>query len=84
MALPDVEIEPSKATTYFTPAQCPAAGTAANPQTSGNAIPKLYTPLKVRGVTFQNRLGVCPPSPLIFRQGNSDTVPASEVKRSIY
>ncbi|KAL2784907.1 hypothetical protein BJX66DRAFT_74496 [Aspergillus keveii] len=60
MALPDVEIEPSKATTYFTPAQSPAAGTAANPQTSGNAIPKLYTPLKVRGVTFQNRLGLAP------------------------
>jgi hypothetical protein len=65
MALPDVDIEPSKATTYFTPAQSPAAGTAANPQTSGNAIPKLYTPLKVRGVTFQNRLGVCSLSPLL-------------------
>ncbi|KAL2867219.1 NADH:flavin oxidoreductase/NADH oxidase [Aspergillus lucknowensis] len=60
MALPDVVIEPARDIPYFTPAQSPAAGTAANPQTSGNAIPKLYTPLKVRGVTFHNRLGLSP------------------------
>lgn len=60
MAVPDVDIAPAEGIPYFTPAQSPAAGTAANPQTSGNAIPKLYTPLTVRGVTFQNRLGVCP------------------------
>ncbi|KAL2824372.1 hypothetical protein BDW59DRAFT_147562, partial [Aspergillus cavernicola] len=60
MALPDIEIEPAQGIPYFTPAQSPAAGTAANPQTSGKAIPKLYTPLTVRGVTFQNRLGLAP------------------------
>ncbi|KAL3457411.1 hypothetical protein BJX64DRAFT_280662 [Aspergillus heterothallicus] len=60
MGIPDIDIEPSKATSYFTPAQSPAAGTAANPQTNGNAIPKLYQPLTVRGVTFQNRLGLAP------------------------
>ncbi|BCS28576.1 NADH:flavin oxidoreductase/NADH oxidase [Aspergillus puulaauensis] len=60
MAVPDVDIAPAEGIPYFTPAQSPAAGTAANPQTSGNAIPKLYTPLTVRGVTFQNRLGLAP------------------------
>ncbi|KAL4945249.1 hypothetical protein BDV06DRAFT_45100 [Aspergillus oleicola] len=60
MAIPDVDIAPAQGTPYFTPAQDPAAGTAANPQTSGAAVPKLYTPLTVRGVTFQNRLGLAP------------------------
>jgi hypothetical protein len=58
MGIPDVENTPAEGIPYFTPAQSPPAGTAADPQTSGNGIPKLYTPLKVRGVTFQNRLGV--------------------------
>ncbi|KAL4803131.1 hypothetical protein BDV18DRAFT_145190 [Aspergillus unguis] len=60
MAVPDVENVPAAGIPYFTPAQNPPAGTAANPQTSGNAVPKLYTPLTVRGVTFQNRLGLAP------------------------
>ncbi|KAL4783309.1 hypothetical protein BJX76DRAFT_330312 [Aspergillus varians] len=60
MALPDIDVTPAQGIPYFTPAQSPAAGTAANPQTSGNAIPKLYTPFTVRGVTFQNRLGLAP------------------------
>ncbi|KAL4876699.1 hypothetical protein BJY04DRAFT_140428 [Aspergillus karnatakaensis] len=60
MALPDVENTPAQGIPYFTPAQIPAAGTAADPQTSGNGIPKLYQPLTVRGVTFQNRLGLAP------------------------
>ncbi|KAL5043037.1 hypothetical protein BDW71DRAFT_131227 [Aspergillus fruticulosus] len=60
MALPDVENTPAAGIPYFTPAQNPPAGTAASPQTSGNAVPKLYTPLTVRGVTFQNRLGLAP------------------------
>ncbi|KAL4960002.1 NADH:flavin oxidoreductase/NADH oxidase [Aspergillus stella-maris] len=60
MAVPDIDIAPAQGIPYFTPAQDPAAGTAANPQTSGSAIPKLYTPLTVRGVTFQNRLGLAP------------------------
>lgn len=75
MAVPDVDIAPAEGIPYFTPAQSPAAGTAANPQTSGNAIPKLYTPLTVRGVTFQNRLGVCSystPNPLLQSQGKKE------------
>ncbi|PYH32660.1 NADH:flavin oxidoreductase/NADH oxidase [Aspergillus neoniger CBS 115656] len=56
----DIKIEPAKGISYFTPAQQTPAGTAANPQTSGKAIPKLFQPITIRGLTFQNRLGVSP------------------------
>lgn len=58
MSIPDVDIAPAPGISYFTPAQDPPAGTAANPQTSGKPVPKLYQPLTIRGLTFQNRLGV--------------------------
>jgi len=58
MSLPDVDIKPAEGISYFTPAQEPPAGTAANPQTSGQAIPKLFQPLTIRGVTFPHRIGV--------------------------
>ncbi|PMD31316.1 NADH-dependent flavin oxidoreductase-like protein [Hyaloscypha variabilis F] len=47
--------EPAPNTPYFTPIQNPPAGTAlsANP-------PTLFTPLKIRDVTFQNRIWVAP------------------------
>ncbi|KAI0948189.1 hypothetical protein AcW1_009770 [Taiwanofungus camphoratus] len=45
---------------YFTPAQNPPAGTAVKPQPDGEAIPKLFTPLKIRGVEFQNRIFLSP------------------------
>ncbi|PYI09779.1 FMN-linked oxidoreductase [Aspergillus sclerotiicarbonarius CBS 121057] len=51
---------PAPGISYFTPAQDPPAGTAANPQTSGKPVPKLFQPLTIRGVTFQNRLGLAP------------------------
>ncbi|OOF94961.1 hypothetical protein ASPCADRAFT_208599 [Aspergillus carbonarius ITEM 5010] len=51
---------PAEGISYFTPAQNPPAGTAANPQTSGKPVPKLFHPLTIRGVTFQNRLGLAP------------------------
>lgn len=56
--LPDVDIEPAPGLSYFTPAQNPPSGTAASPQSSGRPVPKLFQPLTVRGVKFQNRLGV--------------------------
>lgn len=56
--IPDIENKPAQGISYFTPAQTPAAGTAANPQSDGAAIPKLFQPLSVRGLTFQNRIGV--------------------------
>jgi len=43
---------------YYTPAQVPPAGFAADPQPNGRSPPKLFQPLKIRGVTFQNRIMV--------------------------
>ncbi|KAJ6014748.1 hypothetical protein N7540_009339 [Penicillium herquei] len=60
MTWPDVPTKPAEGISYFTPAQEPPAGTARNPQTSGKSIPKLFQPLTIRGMTFQNRLGVAP------------------------
>ncbi|KAI1771070.1 NADPH dehydrogenase [Hypoxylon cercidicola] len=45
---------------FYTPAQEPPAGTAVNPQPDGSPIPKLFTPLTIRGVTFQNRIFLSP------------------------
>lgn len=59
MTVTDLVNHPAQGISYFTPAQNPPAGTAANPQTSGKPVPKLFHPLTIRGVTFQNRLGVC-------------------------
>ncbi|KAF4183382.1 hypothetical protein CNMCM8694_002500 [Aspergillus lentulus] len=60
MTVVDIDVPPAEGIPYFTPAQNPPAGTAANPQTNGQKIPKLFTPLTIRGVTFQNRLGLAP------------------------
>lgn len=45
---------------YFTPAQDPPAGTAFDPQEDEKPIPKLFQPLKIRGMTMQNRTMVSP------------------------
>jgi len=45
---------------YFTPAQEPPAGSALDPQPDGKTIPKLFKPLKLRGLTLQNRIMVSP------------------------
>ncbi len=42
---------PAPNTPYFTPIQSPPAGTALSPDP-----PTLFTPLKIRDVTFQNRI----------------------------
>ncbi|CAG7924874.1 unnamed protein product [Penicillium olsonii] len=57
---PDVHIKAAPGVPFHTPAQSPPAGTARNPQTSGKPIPKLFQPLTVRGMSFQNRLGLAP------------------------
>ncbi|RDW91786.1 hypothetical protein BP5796_01180 [Coleophoma crateriformis] len=57
---PDIPIKAAPGISYFTPAQEPPAGTARNPQTSGRPVPKLFRPLEVRGMTFQNRIGLAP------------------------
>jgi len=45
---------------YFTPAQVPPAGTALRMKDEGQSIPKLFTPLKIRGITLQNRIMLSP------------------------
>lgn len=47
--------EPAPNTPYFTPIQNPPAGTALSENP-----PTLFTPLKIRDVTFQNRIWVAP------------------------
>jgi hypothetical protein len=55
---PDIANKPAKGISYFTPAQVPPAGSAAIPHSDGSQPPKLFQPMKVRGLTFQNRIGV--------------------------
>jgi 2,4-dienoyl-CoA reductase-like NADH-dependent reductase (Old Yellow Enzyme family) len=45
---------------YFTPAQEPPSGTASNPQPHSTPIPKVFTPLTIRGLTLQNRILLSP------------------------
>ncbi|KAM0415870.1 hypothetical protein ACHAPT_013181 [Fusarium lateritium] len=49
-----IENVPAKGISYYTPAQDPPAGT----QLTGST--KLFTPITIRGVTFQNRLFLSP------------------------
>ena len=56
---PIIDNKPAPNISYFTPAQDPPAGTAANPQSDGQSPPKLFQPLSIRGLTLQNRIGVC-------------------------
>ncbi|KAL8639432.1 MAG: hypothetical protein Q9228_003538 [Teloschistes exilis] len=48
--------EAAKGVPYYTPVQNPPSGTASDPQPDGSHPPKLFRPLKLRGVTFQNRI----------------------------
>ncbi|KAF2870229.1 hypothetical protein BDV95DRAFT_76235 [Massariosphaeria phaeospora] len=50
----------AKGISYFTPQQDPAAGTALEMKEGGNKFPKLFTPLKLRGITLQNRIALSP------------------------
>ncbi|CAH2352380.1 putative NADPH dehydrogenase Afvap [[Candida] railenensis] len=45
---------------FWTPKQILRAGTAVVPQPDGKAIPKIFQPLKIRGLTIQNRIGLSP------------------------
>ncbi|WQF85863.1 Putative NADH:flavin oxidoreductase/NADH oxidase, aldolase-type TIM barrel, NADPH dehydrogenase YqjM [Colletotrichum destructivum] len=53
---PGLVNEGAKNVPYFTPIQDPAAGTARDPQPEGS----LFSPLKLRGLTLQNRIIVSP------------------------
>ncbi|EXF80564.1 hypothetical protein CFIO01_04271 [Colletotrichum fioriniae PJ7] len=45
---------------YYTPSQSPPSGTALQSPTSSSPLPKLFTPLKIRSLTLQNRLFLAP------------------------
>lgn len=51
---------PAPGISYFTPAQIPASGTAYDTQPNGKPVPKLFTPIKIRGVEFHNRIFLSP------------------------
>jgi hypothetical protein len=53
---PTIVNEGAKGIPYYTPAQIPPAGTADHPQPDGSQPPKLFQPLKLRGLTLQNRI----------------------------
>ncbi|ELR05227.1 hypothetical protein VC83_07732 [Pseudogymnoascus destructans] len=53
----DIENKAQAGISYFTPAQTPPAGTALP---NGTPIPKLFTPLHLRSLTFQNRIMLSP------------------------
>ncbi|KMU75459.1 NADPH dehydrogenase [Coccidioides immitis RMSCC 3703] len=59
-SLEGVRNEPAPGISYFASYQNPKAGTAADPQSDGTRPPKLFQPLKLRGVTLQNRIGLSP------------------------
>lgn len=56
----NIENEAAKGISYYTPAQQPPAGTASDPQPDGSHPPKLFQPLKLRGLTLQNRIMLSP------------------------
>ncbi|KAL5511398.1 OYE32_3 [Sanghuangporus vaninii] len=51
---------PAPGIPYFTPAQVPPSGTAVSPQPDDKPIPKIFQPLKIRGVEFHNRIFLSP------------------------
>ncbi|KAB5531410.1 hypothetical protein GE09DRAFT_1146991 [Coniochaeta sp. 2T2.1] len=59
-AKPDIYNEAAEGAPYYTPAQKPPSGTAVTPQPENKPVPKIFLPLKIRGVEFQNRIMVSP------------------------
>ncbi|EKM58101.1 uncharacterized protein PHACADRAFT_139745 [Phanerochaete carnosa HHB-10118-sp] len=51
---------PTEGIPYFTPAQIPPAGVALDPQPDDKPIPKLFQPLRIRGIEFHNRIWLSP------------------------
>ncbi|CUM67074.1 uncharacterized protein PRCAT00004763001 [Priceomyces carsonii] len=56
----NTSVPTSKAVPYYLPQPDTPAGTAFHPQPNGAALPKVFQPLKVKNVTFQNRIQVSP------------------------
>ena len=59
-ARPVIENTPAPNASFYTPYQETPSGAAANPQSDGSAPPKLFTPLKIRKMTLQNRIFLSP------------------------
>lgn len=57
---PSLYNKPASGVPFFTPAQEPPSGQALDPQPNGAPVPKLFKPLTIRGVTFQNRIFLAP------------------------
>lgn len=55
-----LENRAAKGISYYTPEQKPVAGTALSMKDGSDKIPKLFQPLKLRGLTLQNRVAVSP------------------------
>jgi len=49
---------PAEGVSFFTPHQPLRAGTAIVADSDGKPVPKLFQPLKIRGIEFQNRIFV--------------------------
>ncbi|ESZ98415.1 hypothetical protein SBOR_1196 [Sclerotinia borealis F-4128] len=73
MSSPDVKVAKGGADNvpYFTLTQYPPSGTAVKPQSKDKIIPKLFQPLTIRGVTFQNRIWVAPLSQYSAEDGKA-------------
>ena len=61
MSVPIIINKPAPGVPFFSPAQDPPSGTPVDPQPNDKPIPKLFTPIKIRDVTFQNRIFVSIP-----------------------
>ncbi|KAL4960340.1 NADH:flavin oxidoreductase/NADH oxidase [Aspergillus stella-maris] len=59
-AIVEIVNEPASGVSYFTPRQNPPAGTAVSPPPNAANVPKLFAPLKIRGVELHNRLLLSP------------------------
>lgn len=57
---PRLANRPSPAVPYFTPLQDPPAGTALVADGKSKDVPKLFRPLKLRGLTLHNRIMLSP------------------------
>lgn len=53
-----LKVEAAKGVPFFTPEQSPAPGTAL--EGPAGKVPRLFTPLKIRGVELPNRIWVSP------------------------
>jgi len=60
MTIPQNLNVPAKGVPYFTPVQNPPAGAAVDPPQDSPNVPKLFQPIRIRGVEFPNRIWVRP------------------------